>query len=195
LGSLPLPDLVRDKEFTSDWCSGNFTLWRRVFSTLRGKPLNILEIGSWEGRSAIFRQLLRARDHHLHRYVQRRQRPQPEQPPVSRSVSTAICSLRPSDREIKGLSRQALATLAAQQRRYDLAYIDGSHERDDVMADILGCGRCSIGAAASSGTTTAGAATYHQSIARSRRSTSSCASGWPVSAALKGYQVLIERLR
>jgi len=44
----------RDKEFTSDWCSGNFTLWRRVFSTLRGKPLNILEIGSWEGRSAIF---------------------------------------------------------------------------------------------------------------------------------------------
>ena len=26
----------------------------------------------------------------------------------------------------------------AQQRRYDLAYIDGSHERDDVMADSLG---------------------------------------------------------
>src|SRR5262247_2131435 len=44
----------RDKEFTSDWSSGNFTLWRRVFSPLRGKPLRIVEIGSWEGRSAIF---------------------------------------------------------------------------------------------------------------------------------------------
>jgi predicted O-methyltransferase YrrM len=36
------------------------------------------------------------------------------------------------------LSRQALAGLVAQQRRYDLAYIDGSHERDYVMADSLG---------------------------------------------------------
>src|SRR5215510_810415 len=44
----------RDKEFTSDWSSGNFTLWGRVFRPLRGKPLRIVEIGSWEGRSAIF---------------------------------------------------------------------------------------------------------------------------------------------
>src|SRR5262245_29300537 len=44
----------RDKDLTSDFSSGNFTLWRRVFSPLRDEPLRILEIGSWEGRSAIF---------------------------------------------------------------------------------------------------------------------------------------------
>src|SRR5947208_3404578 len=42
------------KEFSSDWTSGNFTMWRRVLSPLRDEPLRILEIGSWEGRSALF---------------------------------------------------------------------------------------------------------------------------------------------
>jgi hypothetical protein len=44
----------RGKQFTTDWTSENFTIWRRVLSPLRKKPLRILEIGSWEGRSALF---------------------------------------------------------------------------------------------------------------------------------------------
>ena len=43
-----------DKDFTTDWTSGNFTTWRRALSPLRNEPLRILEIGSWEGRSAVF---------------------------------------------------------------------------------------------------------------------------------------------
>src|SRR4051812_42015606 len=42
------------KNFSSDWTSGNFTMWRRVLAPLRAEPLRILEIGSWEGRSAMF---------------------------------------------------------------------------------------------------------------------------------------------
>src|SRR5262245_55442833 len=42
------------KEFSSDWASNNFTMWRRVLSPLRDQPVRILEIGSWEGRSALF---------------------------------------------------------------------------------------------------------------------------------------------
>src|SRR3954463_13064603 len=42
------------KQFTTDWTSQNFALWRRVLSPLQEKQLRIVEIGSWEGRSALF---------------------------------------------------------------------------------------------------------------------------------------------
>jgi predicted O-methyltransferase YrrM len=130
----------RDKEFTSDWCSGNFTLWRRVFSALHDEPLRILEIGSWEGRSATFFLNFFAKatitcvdtfsggnDH------------KPEQAfRIEERFDRNLAAFGNRVEKVKGHSRQALATLAAQQRRYDLAYIDGSHERDDVMADSLG---------------------------------------------------------
>jgi len=130
----------RDKDLTSDFSSGNFTLWRRVFSPLRDEPLRILEIGSWEGRSAIFFLNFFANatitcidtfsggsDH------------QPERtPPTEERFDRNLAAFGARVEKIKGPSRQGLASLVAQQRRYDLAYIDGSHARDDVMADSLG---------------------------------------------------------
>ena len=44
----------RGKEFTTDWTSEHFALWHRVLAPLRDQPMRILEIGSWEGRSAVF---------------------------------------------------------------------------------------------------------------------------------------------
>src|SRR5262245_16985931 len=44
----------RGKQLSADWASEYFTLWRRVLSPLQKRPLRILEIGSWEGRSALF---------------------------------------------------------------------------------------------------------------------------------------------
>ena len=41
-------------EFTSDWVWKNYSVWRRVLAPLHDKPAQILEIGSWEGRSAMF---------------------------------------------------------------------------------------------------------------------------------------------
>jgi predicted O-methyltransferase YrrM len=130
----------RDKEFTSDWCSGNFTLWRRVFSTLRSKPLNILEIGSWEGRSAIFfaNFFERATITCIDTFSGSSEHTPEQASRVEERFDRNIAAFGHRVEKIKGLSRQALAALAAQQRRYDLAYIDGSHERDDVMADSLG---------------------------------------------------------
>src|SRR5262245_52798306 len=42
------------KQLSTDWGSEYFLLWRRVLSPLRNEALRILEIGSWEGRSAMF---------------------------------------------------------------------------------------------------------------------------------------------
>lgn len=39
--------------FTQDWFSKNIPVWERLFAPLKGRPnLQILEIGSFEGRSA-----------------------------------------------------------------------------------------------------------------------------------------------
>jgi cephalosporin hydroxylase len=130
----------RDKELTSDWSSGNFTLWRRVFWPLCGKPLRILEIGSWEGRSAIFFLNFFDQatitcidtfggdsDHKVDQTIR-----------IEARFDHNLAQFGDRVEKIKGPSRQALAHLAAEGRHYDLAYIDGSHNRDDVMADSLG---------------------------------------------------------
>lgn len=42
-------------KFTEDWFSGNIPLWTEVLAPFKGKPdIHYLEIGVWEGRSAIW---------------------------------------------------------------------------------------------------------------------------------------------
>jgi predicted O-methyltransferase YrrM len=130
----------RDKEFTSDWCSGNFTQWRRVFSPLRDEPLRILEIGSWEGRSAIFflNFFAKATITCIDTFSGGSDHKAEQASRIEERFDHNLAAFGNRIEKVKGLSQQALAGLVAQQRRYDLAYIDGSHERDDVMADSLG---------------------------------------------------------
>jgi hypothetical protein len=131
------------KEFTSDWASGNFSLWRRVLSPLREQPLRILEIGSWEGRSALF----------FLNFFQRSTivcidtfGGNTEEKEVYDSLATImpgvegrfdrnLASFGHRTEKVKSLSGPALEGLTAQRQRFDLAYIDGSHRRDDVMTD------------------------------------------------------------
>src|SRR5262245_17004027 len=44
----------RDKEFAYDWTSSHFPVWTKFLAPLMDQPANVLEIGSYEGRSAIF---------------------------------------------------------------------------------------------------------------------------------------------
>ncbi|HEX2120039.1 MAG TPA: class I SAM-dependent methyltransferase [Thermoanaerobaculia bacterium] len=134
------------KDFTSDWSSGNFTMWRRVLSPLKQEPLRILEIGSWEGRSALF----------FLNYFKRSTivcidtfEGTPEEKAIYDQFASVIGGVEGRfDRnlspfagrveKIKSRSGPALDGLAAQRRRFDLAYIDGSHRRDEVMRDSVG---------------------------------------------------------
>src|SRR5215468_9910581 len=129
----------RDKEFTSDWSSGNFTLWRRVFSPLCGEPLRILEIGSWEGRSAIFflNFFARATITCIDTFSGGTDHVAAQATRIEKRFDRNLAPFGDRVEKIKGPSRQALTRLSAEGRRYDLAYIDGSHAREDVMADSL----------------------------------------------------------
>lgn len=133
----------REKEFTSDWASGNFSLWRRVLSPLRDRPLRILEIGSWEGRSALFflnffeRSTIVCIDTFGGNTGEKQVYDSLAtiMPGVEGRFDRNLASFGGRAEKIKSLSGPALASLQSQRRRFDLAYIDGSHRRDDVMAD------------------------------------------------------------
>ena len=43
-----------DLEFTADWATSHFKLWAEVLAPLRGRPCTGLELGCYEGRSAIW---------------------------------------------------------------------------------------------------------------------------------------------
>ena len=49
-----ITDWETDKTFSTDWAGNHFFYWAQLLDRLRDEPIRILEIGSWEGRSALF---------------------------------------------------------------------------------------------------------------------------------------------
>jgi predicted O-methyltransferase YrrM len=135
------------KEFTSDWTTEHFAVWHRVLNTLRDEALNILEIGSWEGRSAVFflnyfrRSTMVCIDTFAGNSLELAYKVlSDEVPEVEGRFDRNLAQFLDRVEKIKSESAPALARLKEQGRKFDLAYIDGSHRRDDVMADLLGVG-------------------------------------------------------
>ena len=125
-------------DFTVDWASHNFPVWEKILRGVR-PAANVLEIGSWEGRSATWfleylpesrvtcvdtfagsdehasmtgdLQVIEARfDANMAPYVDRLEK-------------------------IKNTSHAALVRLGLDLRRFDVIYVDGSHRPADVYAD------------------------------------------------------------
>jgi len=133
-----------DKTFSTDWAGNHFFLWAELLHPLREQPVRILEIGSWEGRSALFflNYLPRSRmvcidpfegniEHRLDPYFQQL---------VLKTEAQFDCNLAAfADRveKIKGSSTTILPALGVSGRRFDLAYIDGSHMAADVYSDAV----------------------------------------------------------
>ena len=139
-----ITDWETDKTFSTDWAGNHFFLWAELLHGLQEKPVRILEIGSWEGRSALF----------FLNYL-----------PLSRIVCIDTFEGNVEHRldsdfrglvfkaegqfdfnlagfadrleKIKGSSATVLPTLAISGRRFDLAYVDGSHMAADVYNDAV----------------------------------------------------------
>ncbi len=128
----------KGKNFTTDWTTGLLETWTRFLSPAPVR--DVLEVGSWEGRSAIF-------------FL--------EYCPNSRitCIDTFQGGLEHADfagvatvearfdanlagygdrvEKIKSRSVPALDRLGQDGRLFDVIYIDGSHARDDVMLNSL----------------------------------------------------------
>lgn len=131
-----------NKKFTTDWSSPHFSDWARHLAKLRDRDVAVLEIGSWEGRSAIFflEFLPRSRVTCIDTFEGGA-----EHAPLGNDFLASIegrfdANLGPYGdrvRKIKSPSFAALDRLVQDKASFDLIYIDGSHMRDDVLIDSV----------------------------------------------------------
>jgi predicted O-methyltransferase YrrM len=137
----------KGKEFSTDWTSYHYAVWTRVLSPLRNEPLRILEIGSWEGRSTLFflnffsRSTIVCIDTFAGNCEERAYLREPmisQLSSIERRFDRNVAQFVSRIEKIKSGSYMALKALKAQNRVFDVAYIDGSHLRDDVAADSAG---------------------------------------------------------
>jgi predicted O-methyltransferase YrrM len=132
------------KTFSTDWAGHHFFMWAELLQDLRPRPLRVLEIGSWEGRSALYflNFLPKSRivcidpfsgsaEHHQDPYFA-------ELALKSESQFDAnLAAFGDRIEKIKGTSTDVLPELGVAGRRFDLAYVDGSHMAADVYRDAV----------------------------------------------------------
>jgi predicted O-methyltransferase YrrM len=130
------------KTFSTNWAAGHFFEWAELLHPLRQKVHRILEIGSWEGRSALFFLNYLPRscvvcidtfggnvEHRLDPYFA------DLAPKAEGQFDRNLAELMDRVEKIKGTSASVLPELGVARRRFDLAYIDGSHMAADVYSD------------------------------------------------------------
>jgi hypothetical protein len=145
LPALSDDDIARwydDKSFSADWTTWHFGNWREWLRHLRDAPVRILEIGSWEGRSALF--FLNyfpashlvcvdtfggSVEHQLNPYFAALV------PETEQKFDANVASFAGRFEKRKVSSSAVLPQLAIEQRQFDIVYVDGSHRAADVYSD------------------------------------------------------------
>lgn len=126
---------------TQDWFSFNIDTWKSLFKHITSSSPRVLEIGSWEGRSAVFLLTelcgeggeLVCIDHFdsmetdagRERYRK-----------VTHNLSLTGRRYRIIDQfSVPGLMSLITDEISAESPGYDWIYVDGSHEADDTFLD------------------------------------------------------------
>jgi predicted O-methyltransferase YrrM len=130
------------KSFSFDWTSWHFPNWIKLLSRYRGRSLKVLEIGSWEGRSALFflNFFPRSRLTCIDSFEGGKEHQVGVDPAaflrqVERRFDANVAAFARRVEKIKARSADALVQLGVAGRRFDIAYIDGSHLAADVYGD------------------------------------------------------------
>lgn len=130
------------KSFSSDWTTWHFGNWCKWLHRLRDAPVRILEIGSWEGRSALFflNYFPACRltcvdtfggsvEHALNPYFAALV------PETEKKFDANLSAFAGRIEKRKGPSSAVLPQLAIEHRQFDIIYVDGSHRAADVFSD------------------------------------------------------------
>jgi predicted O-methyltransferase YrrM len=130
--------------FSTDWTTYHFLLWAELLKPLRAEPIKVLEIGSWEGRSALF--FLNYLPNSQITCVDTFEGSEEHLRNVRRLEALAVLEKRfdantnrfqSRVEKIKARSHAALIDLGIARRRFDLVYVDGSHHARDVYGDAV----------------------------------------------------------
>jgi predicted O-methyltransferase YrrM len=138
----------KDKSFSCDWTSWHYPKWMELLAPYRDRAVRVLEIGSWEGRSALFflNFLPRARLTCVDTFAggQEHQEAAAASPDEARSLEALeqrfdanVRAFAARVEKIRANSADALAQLGVTKRRFDIAYIDGGHRAAEVYTDAV----------------------------------------------------------
>ncbi len=133
-------------ELTTDWTSRNYALWADLLAPRRHEPLRLLEVGSWEGRSALFFlnylpnasivciDTFAGSVEHRSWPLWRRWR---QLNRIEQRFDRNLAPFTSRTQKLKADSGAALAQLGLAGSRFDFVYIDGSHLAIDVYRDAV----------------------------------------------------------
>lgn len=127
------------RRFTSDWVTPHVATWRRVLAPIVGKPgVRMLEIGSFEGRSALWflDEVLTGEDSEIWCID-----PWEGECAAAGAIfteNTAPAAAAGRLIKIRGRARDFLPAMADEGDRFDAIYIDGDHRAIAVLGDALG---------------------------------------------------------
>jgi len=129
----PYAHIYAGKEFRRDYVAARTVAWSMLFRDIRETTSRVLEIGSKEGRSALFWLEFFAGCHLTCVDLFRAD----DAGRFDRNLAAYGTRLR----KMVGPSIKALGILREENAVFDFIYVDGSHQRDDVMIDCLGAWR------------------------------------------------------
>ena len=128
---VPLASWFEGKIFyRAEWISQKVDTWSRVLAPLRESAQGILEIGSLEGRSALFflnyfpQAVVTCIDPFLMKDLEP-------------TFDNNIAEFKDRVEKIRDFSFPTLARLRQSRRVFDVIYIDGAHHREAVMLDSV----------------------------------------------------------
>jgi Methyltransferase domain len=143
--ALPPEEIARwyaGKSFSADWATWHFANWVKFLRPLQMRPVRVLEIGSWEGRSALFflnyfpaSQLVcvdtfggnieHMRNPHFAALI----------PETEQRFDANVAAFTGRVEKIKGTSADVLPRLGIAGRRFNIVYVDANHRAANVYAD------------------------------------------------------------
>lgn len=123
---LEVGEWYRGKEFTTDWMSKKVPRWHRFLQSMRDKPVDILEVGSFEGRSAVF----------LLNYLPLSQLTCIDffKGPLEPRFDANLAEFGSRLTKLKGSAISHIDVLAQGEAKFDLIYLDAGKQRDHVLA-------------------------------------------------------------
>ena len=126
LAEIDLRKWYEGTTFTSDWLSDYIPSWQKALGPIRESATSVLEMGSWEGRSAIFS---------LNYF------PNAKLTIIDVSIRKPLLeNLAPFMNRVEtlqGTSTMGLETLRLADRKFDFIYIDGEHSEAQTMIDSI----------------------------------------------------------
>lgn len=136
-------DYFAEKKFSHDWTSPHIPKWERLFKRMKNRKIEILEIGSFEGLSAIFflsffeRSKITCVDtfagnkEHLTSGSQY----EADMNSVESRFDDNLAPFGSRLEKLKGLSIEVLPRLRRESRTFGLVYVDGDHRAANSFAD------------------------------------------------------------